>query len=517
MHGRRTAAHLRTSIRNHRPEFGTYQSWELAVSESLCNVELLIEGRWSPASSGRTVMTTSNATGRPIATVAAATLTDVDRAVDAAAGAMDEWAHSNPARRRATLEKAAQLLAERSADLTALMAAEMGGVVGWCHFNVLVAVGMLREAAAQAYSMVGEVIPSDVPGLTALGLRQPAGVTVGIAPWNAPLILGVRAIAMPLAYGNTVILKASEQTPATQAEIARALYDAGLPAGAISLITNAAEDGPQIVERLVAHPAVRRINFTGSTRVGRIIGELAGRHLKRVVLELGGNAPMLVLRDAVIDDAVDAAVFGSFMNQGQICMSTERIVVAAEVLDEFTGKLTERAASLVVGDPTDPATQIGPMVHEGSCAHVESLIQDAVDLGAQVLTGGDRKGWFFAPTVLGGVTPKMRIYHEESFGPVASIITADSEDAAVEIANDTCYGLSSAIFSSDVGHALELAKRIKSGICHINGATVHDEAQMPFGGMGDSGFGRFGSRAALEEFTELRWVTIQSGSRHYPM
>jgi vanillin dehydrogenase len=210
--------------------------------------------------------------------------------------------------------------------------------------------------------MVGEVIPSDVPGLTALGLRQPTGVTVGIAPWNAPLILGVRSVAMPLAYGNAVILKASEQTPATHAEIARALHDAGLPAGAIGLIANAAEDGPQIVERLVTHPAVRRINFTGSTRVGRIIGELAGRHLKRVVLELGGNAPLLVLRDAVIDYAVDAAVFGSFMNQGQICMSTERIVVATEVLEEFTEKLTQRAASLVIGGPTDPATQIGPMV-----------------------------------------------------------------------------------------------------------------------------------------------------------
>jgi acyl-CoA reductase-like NAD-dependent aldehyde dehydrogenase len=481
------------------------------------NVELLINGKWTGSGSGRTVSTTSNITGDPIATVAVATVADVDEAVDAAADAMDEWAATNPGQRRTILETAAQLLSERHADITALMAAEMGAAIGWCEFNVHVAVGMLREAAAQTYSMVGEVIPSDVPGLTALGLRQPAGVTVGIAPWNAPLILGVRAVAMPLAYGNTVILKASEQTPGTHAEIARALHDAGVPAGAINLITNAAEDGPQIVERLVTHPKVRRINFTGSTRVGRIIGELAGRHLKRVVLELGGKAPMLVLRDAVIDNAVDAAIFGAFMNQGQICMSTERIVVATEVLEEFIGKFTARAASLVVGDPSDPATQIGPMVHEGACKHVESLIQDAVELGAEVLTGGGRDGLFFMPTVLAGITPTMRIYHEESFGPVAAIIAADSEETAIEIANDTPYGLSSALFSSDVAHALELAKRIKSGICHINGATVHDEAQMPFGGVGDSGFGRFGSRAALEEFTELRWVTIQAGSRHYPI
>ncbi|OBJ99961.1 aldehyde dehydrogenase [Mycobacterium sp. 1245852.3] len=487
------------------------------MSEHLCHVELLINGAWLPANSGRVITTSSNLTRKPIASVAAAAIADVDRAVDAAAGAMDEWAVTTPAQRRVILGNAAQLLAERSADIAALMSSEMGAVTAWCRFNVDVAVGMLQEAAAQTYSMVGEVIPSDMPGMTALGLRQPAGITVGIAPWNAPLILGVRAVAMPLAYGNVVILKASEQTPGTQAEIARALHDAGAPAGVVGLITNAAEDGPEIVERLVTHPKVRRVNFTGSTRVGRIIGELAGRHLKRVVLELGGKAPLLVLGDAVIEDAVDAAVFGAFMNQGQICMSTERIVVAVEIFDDFAAKLTERAASLVVGDPADPATQIGPMVHEQACAHLESLIQDAVDLGAEILTGGDRHGLFFAPTVLGGVTSKMRIYHEESFGPVASIIRADSEEDAVEIANDTPYGLSSAIFSSNVAHALELAKRIKSGICHINGATVHDEPQMPFGGVGDSGFGRFGSRAALEEFTELRWVTIQRGGRHYPI
>jgi vanillin dehydrogenase len=487
------------------------------VNGNLSSVELLINGHWAPASTGNTVTTTASATGEPVARVAAAAPDDVDRAVAAAAHAADEWGATAPGRRREILERAAALLSERSAGIAAFMSREMGAAAGWCQFNVHVAVGMLKEAAAQAYSMVGEVIPSDVPGLTALGVRQPAGVTVGIAPWNAPLILGVRAVAMPLAYGNPVILKASEQTPATQAEIARAFHDAGLLAGGIGLITNAPDDAPRIVERLVAHPDVRRINFTGSTRVGRIIGELAGKHLKRVVLELGGKAPLLVLRDAPLDDAVAAAAFGAFMNQGQICMSTERIIVESQVIDEFSRKLAEHAASLKVGDPADPGTQIGPMVHAGAAQHVESLIEDAVGLGAEVLAGGQRDGLFVHPTVLRGVTSKMRIYHEESFGPVASIIEAGSEDDAVEIANDTRYGLSSAIFSIDVAHALELAKRIRSGICHINGATVHDEPQMPFGGVGDSGFGRFGSRAALEEFTELRWVTVQAGSRHYPI
>jgi benzaldehyde dehydrogenase (NAD) len=487
------------------------------MSDNPRRIQLLIGGRWTPSVSGRTISTVSATTGEPIVEVAAATLDDVDRAIDAAAAAETQWSTTGPGKRREILERAASILADRGDEITALMSKEMGAAAGWCVFNLHIAVGMLREAAAQTYSAVGEVIPSDVPGLTALGVRQPAGVTVGIAPWNAPLILGVRAVAMPLAYGNPVILKASEQTPGTQAAIVAALHDAGMPAGTINLITNAAPDAAAIVERLVAHPVVRRISFTGSTRVGRVIAELAGKHLKRVLLELGGKAPMLVLADAVIDDAVDAAVFGSFMNQGQICMSTERIVVAREVLDEFAGKLADRSKALKVGDAADPGTQVGPMVHEPAGQHVESLIRDAVDLGAEVLAGGRRHGLFFEPTVLRGVTAKMRIYHEESFGPVASIIEAASEDDAVAIANDTRYGLSSAIFTADVAHALELAKRIRSGICHINGATVHDEPQMPFGGVGDSGFGRFGSRAALEEFTELRWITIQTGRRHYPI
>ncbi|GHF34656.1 benzaldehyde dehydrogenase (NAD) [Amycolatopsis bartoniae] len=487
------------------------------MSEQPHDVRLLVGGEWKPSASGATITTTQATTGETVARVAAATGEDVDRAVEAAAAAADTWAATTPGQRRDVLEEAARVLAGRGDDITALMSREMGAASGWCRFNLHVAVGMLREAAAQTYSAVGEVIPSDVPGLTALGVRQPAGVTVGIAPWNAPLILGVRAVAMPLAYGNPVILKASEQTPGTHAEIARALHDAGVPAGAIGLVTNDAADAPAIVERLVAHPAVRRVNFTGSTRVGRIIGELAGKHLKRVLLELGGKAPMLVLRDADLDAAVDAAVFGAFMNQGQICMSTERIVVAAEVLDEFTRRLAARAGALKIGDAADPGTEIGPMVHEQACAHVEALIEDATGKGARLLAGGARNGLFFEPTVLRGVTPEMRIYHEESFGPVASVIEAGSEDDAVAIANDTRYGLSSAVFSTDVARALELAKRIRSGICHINGATVHDEPQMPFGGVGDSGFGRFGSRAALEEFTELRWLTIQAGSRHYPI
>ncbi|MGW1562642.1 aldehyde dehydrogenase [Streptomyces sp. NPDC002144] len=479
--------------------------------------DLFIDGRRVAAEAERYIDTTEALTGKPIARVAAASAADARRAVDAAAAALPAWSGLPPARRREVLERAAALLEARADDISAVMGTEMGATRPWCMFNAHVAKGMLAEAAAQAYSAVGEVIPSDVPGLTALGIRQPAGVVVGIAPWNAPLILGVRAIAMPLVYGNTVVLKASEQTPLTQTAIVEVLHEAGVPAGAVNLITNAPEDAAEVVEALVAHPSTARVNFTGSTRVGRIIGELAGRHLKRVVLELGGKAPLLVLPDADLEAAAAATSFGAFMNQGQICMSTERVIVDSSVADEFSRRLADRAAKLVVGPPDDPSSQIGPLVNAQGRDHLLALVEDARARGAQVLTGGDADGLYVQPTVLRGVTPQMRIYTEESFGPVASIIEADGIDDAVAKANDSEYGLSAAVFGRDGGVALDVARRIRSGICHINGATVHDEPQMPFGGVGASGFGRFGSKAALEEFTELRWVTIQSGERHYPI
>jgi acyl-CoA reductase-like NAD-dependent aldehyde dehydrogenase len=376
---------------------------------------------------------------------------------------------------------------------------------------------MLGEAAAQTTAVTGEVIPSDVPGLTAMALRQPAGVVVGIAPWNAPIILATRAVATPLAFGNTVVLKASELCPRTHGEIARALNDAGLPPGVVNFITHEADAAPDVVDELIAHPAVRRINFTGSTRVGRLVAENAARHLKRVLLELGGKAPLVVLADADLDEAVAAAKFGAFMHQGQICMSTERIVAERPVAGPLAEKLAERAGALKVGDPREPDTEIGPLINGAALERVSGLVQDAVDRGAEVLVGGEADGPCYRPTVLKGVTAEMRIYHEESFGPVVGVIDVDGADEAVRVANDTEYGLAASVFGSDVPTALDLARRIESGICHVNGATVHDEAQMPFGGVKASGWGRFGGKAAIEEFTELRWITIQEGSRHYPL
>jgi acyl-CoA reductase-like NAD-dependent aldehyde dehydrogenase len=397
------------------------------------------------------------------------------------------------------------------------MATETGATAGWAGFNVSLAADMLREAAAMTTQISGEIIPSDKPGCLAMAVRQPAGVVLSIAPWNAPVILGVRAVALPLACANTVILKASEICPGTHRLIAECLRDAGLPPGVVNVITNAPEDAPALIEALISHPAVRRINFTGSTRVGRIIAQTAAKYLKPALLELGGKAPLIVLDDADIDAAVAAAAFGAFMNQGQICMSTERIVLDHKIADAFVAKLATKADSLVAGDPRKADTPLGSLIGTEAVDRIQGLIKDAVSKGARVVAGGRSEGTLMSATVLDHVTSAMRIYREESFGPVVGIVRVNGVDEAVRIANDTEYGLSAAVFGRDIARAMEVAKRIESGICHINGPTLHDEAQMPFGGVKASGYGRFGGKAGVAEFTELRWITIETGPPHYPI
>ncbi len=488
----------------------------MATTELTCQ-QLLIGGNWIDAADSRTYEQHFPYTGEVVGTAAAAGRADARAAVDAAAAAFPEWSQSLPGARRQILLKAAELLLERAPQIAAVLTEETGGVFGWGMFNCELAAGMLREAAAQAYGLIGDVIPSDVPGKLAMGVRAPAGVVIGIAPWNAPVILCARALATPLAYANTVVLKASELCPRTHAAVVSAVVDAGLPAGVLNLITNAPEDASEVVDELISHPKTRRINFTGSSRVGAIIAENAGRHLKRVLLELGGKAPLIVLKDADLERAAAAASFGSFFHQGQICMSTERIVVDRSVADAFATRLAERAGALRVGDPRSAETQIGPMINDAALRRVTELVDDALAKGATALSGGEPDGRVFPPTVLNGVTSEMRVYGEESFGPLASVIEVDGPDEAVRVANDTEYGLSAAVFSENVPAALELAQRIESGICHINDTTVQDEPQMPFGGVKASGFGRFGGRAALEEFTELRWISVQDLPRQYPI
>ncbi len=482
----------------------------------MLQVPLLIGGESRPASDGRTFERRNPVTGEVVSRVAAATLDDADAAVAAASAAFPAWSRLAPNERRSRMLAAADALQARTAEFIAA-AGETGAMANWYGFNVKLAAGMLREAASMTTQITGEIIPSDVPGSLAMAVRAPCGVVLGIAPWNAPVILATRAIAMPLACGNTVVLKASELSPAVHRLIGQVLQDAGLGGGVVNVISNDPADAPKIVERLIANPAVRRVNFTGSTHVGRIVGELAARHLKPALLELGGKAPFLVLDDADLDAAVEAAAFGAYFNQGQICMSTERLVVDEKIADAFVDKLAAKIATLRAGDPQDPASVLGSLVDSGAGERIKALIDDAVHKGARLVCGGQLDGSILQPTLLDRVDASMRLYREESFGPVAVVLRGTDDEALLALANDSEFGLSSAIFSRDTSRALALAQRVESGICHINGPTVHDEAQMPFGGVKSSGYGSFGSRTAIDQFTQLRWITLQHGARHYPI
>ncbi|MES0075537.1 aldehyde dehydrogenase [Mesorhizobium sp. M0058] len=479
------------------------------------DIGLLIDGDKRDASGSASYERMDPFTGKLATRAAAASIADANAAVEAAAAAFKTWSKTGPGERRALLSKAADVMDSKVGEFTKLMMEETGATGPWAGFNVMLAAKMLREAAAMTTQISGEVIPSDKPGTLAMAIRQPAGVCLGIAPWNAPVILGTRAIAMPIACGNTVVLKASEMCPGTHRLIGQVLVEAGLPKGVINVVTNDPKDAAAIVEALVAHRAVRRVNFTGSTKVGRIIAELAGRHLKPALLELGGKAPLVVLDDADIDAAVNAATFGAYMHQGQICMSTERLVVDEKVADEFVAKLAARAAQLPAGDPRGHVV-LGSLISSQAADKMEELVADAVAKGARLVAGGKRTGTVVEATLLDHVTPAMRVYSEESFGPVKPVIRVKGEDEAVRVANDTEYGLSSAVFSRDIRRAMAVAARIESGICHINGPTVGDEAQMPFGGVKGSGYGRFGGKASIAEFTDLRWLTIEDPGQHYP-
>jgi acyl-CoA reductase-like NAD-dependent aldehyde dehydrogenase len=478
------------------------------------NISFLVDGAAMEAEGGATYERKDPMTGKVATRAAAATLGDVDKVVAAASAAFETWSQTGPGLRRALLLKAADLMESRSNDFIKLMLEETGATAPWAGFNVHLAAGILREAASLTTQIAGEVIPSDKPGILSMAIRQPAGVVLGIAPWNAPVILGTRAIAAALACGNTVILRSSEICPGTHQLIGQVLNDAGFPKGVVNVLSNAPADAPKIVEALIAHPAIRRINFTGSTKVGRIIARLAAEHLKPVLLELGGKAPLIVLDDADLDQAVDAAAFGAFMNQGQICMSTERIIVDEKVADAFVAKFAAKASKLPAGDPRGHVV-LGSLVDLAPAERMDVLIADAVGKGAKLVAGGKRNGTVVEATLLDHVNAGMKIYNEESFGPVKSIIRVKGVDEAVRVANDTEYGLSAAVFGRDIIRAMAVAKRIESGICHINGPTVADEAQMPFGGMKASGYGRFGGKAVIDEFTDLRWITIE-GPQHYP-
>lgn len=481
------------------------------------NVQLLINGQSLDASSTKTFDRISPIDGSIASTAAAATLADVDQAIETAHQAFQIWSKLSPTDRRLRLLKAADLMDAKTEQFIQIGMRETGSTATWYGFNVHLAANMLREAAAMTTQIDGSLIPSDVPGNMAMGVRVPCGVIVGMAPWNAPIILATRALAMPLACGNTVVLKASEACPATHRLIGEVLHEAGLGHGVVNVITHAAEDAPQIVERLVSHPLTKRINFTGSTRVGKIIAETAAKYLKPVLLELGGKAPVVILDQANLDDAVDAVTFGAFFNQGQICMSTERVLVDNKIADQFIQKLIKKTQSIHAGNPSLNEFPLGVLESERAAQRIEKILQDAVSKGANLPLGIQIDGTMMQPTLVVDVTSDMQIYAEETFAPVCTVQRFSTTEQAIQLANDSEFGLSSAVFSENISQAFSVAKQIESGICHINGATVHDEAQMPFGGVKQSGYGRFGSKASIAEFTELRWITLQTTSRKYPI
>jgi len=413
--------------------------------------------------------------------------------------------------------RAADILESRQDEIVDLLARETGCTFGFGMFQMHFTPGLLRQAAAAAYQPIGEIIPSDLPGAFAMGVRQPVGVVGAIAPWNAALILSLRSITAPLAYGNTVVLKPSEWSPVTGGLIWGEIFaEAGLPPGVLNIVTHAPGEAAGIGDELVESPHVRRINFTGSTETGRRLAEAAGRQLKRVVLELGGSNPLIVLADADLEYAVNASAFGAFLHQGQICMSARRIIVEKPIADQFVEKLAAKTAGLKAGDPKEPDTIIGPLINERAVSMVKQRVDEAVSKGARVLAGGQAVGSCFQATLLGDVPADSEFAQYETFGPVAAVEVVADADEAVRRANATSYGLAAGILTSDPDRGLALAQQIESGIVHINDQPVGDEPQMPFGGVKDSGWGRFGGQAAIEEFTELRWITVQSGSHPYP-
>ena len=468
----------------------------------------LIGGDWVDAAGGETFADLDPFTGDAVARVAAGAREDAHGAVEAAAAAFDAWSETPPAERQRVFLEAADVLESRRDEIVFWLARETGCTLGFGRFQMGFVPGLFRQAAGAAYASTGEVIPSDT-GAFAMGLRRPAGVVGAIAPWNAALIISARAIAAPLALGNTVVLKPSELSPYVGGLLWGEIFaEAGLPPGVLNVVTHAPGEAGPVGDELVESPHVRRINFTGSTETGRKLAEAAGRNLKRIVLELGGHNPLIVLADADLGFAVDASAFGSFLHQGQICMSARRIIVERPIADEFVGRLAEKTSGLKTGDPKEPDTIIGPLITERALETVERRVDEAVAKGAKVLAGGEADGRCYRATLLADVPEDAELARVETFGPVAAVEVVDSADEAIERANATAYGLAAGVITSDADRGLELARRVQAGIVHVNDQPVADEPQMPFGGVKDSGWGRFGGTAAIQEFTELHWVTV---------
>ncbi|KAI5857493.1 aldehyde dehydrogenase [Durotheca rogersii] len=484
--------------------------------------QLFIDGAYSPSSDGATFTVANPMTGEPIYECASASIDDYGRAIERASAAFDSWSRSTPTTRRLTFLKAADILENYlQGDAPSILSAEVSATKSWVRLNILSTAGILRETAGLVTHIKGEIVPADRPGTTILIERAPLGVVFAISPWNAPVNLTARAIATPIICGNTVILKPSEFSPKSQHLVVRALQAAGLPSGCLNFLPVSPDRTPAVTEYAVKHLSVRHVNFTGSDRVGRIIAGWAATCLKRCVLELGGKAPVIVLDDANLDDAVEAVAFGALSNSGQICMSTERVLLHNSVAAPFKAALLRRIESIKVGNhEEDPEVSLSGLFNAASAKRVQALLDGAVSSGAKLLCGdvsasGPNKT-ILSPHVVDAVTPDMEIFHKESFGPLVCLCSFDTDDEAIALANGTDFSLCAAVFSRDVMRALDIARRVRAGSCHINGPTVYIEATLPNGGTGgSSGYGRFGGIAGVYEFTEPKIISLGKSGMKY--
>jgi aldehyde dehydrogenase (NAD+) len=480
---------------------------------SLQTHPLYIDGAWRLGSEGALADDVNPATGEVFARIAQASAADVEEAIAAAHRARTGWQKVLAGEREALLLRAADLIAAQAERIRDLIIEENGSVLMKAPWEVSYAIECLRVAAGCVRRPSGDTFPASAAGQVGMTIRQPLGVIAGIAPFNSPFLLTMKKVAFALAAGNTFVLKPSELTPLSGLKIAEIFHEAGLPPGVLNVIPGPAA---LIGERFCGDPRVKMVTFTGSVKVGRHLAAECGRAMKRVTLEMGGKNPLVVLKDADLDYAVDAAAFGIFFHQGQVCMASSRIIVEAPLYDAFLERFVAKARTIRVGDPRDPATVIGPLIRPQQCDFIAAQITDALQKGATLCCGGTHQGPYFAATVLAGVTPAMDLYGTESFGPVTSVLCAADYEHALELANDTRAGLSSALVTNDMQKALDFALRAEVGMVHINDTTISDEPHIDFGGVKDSGFGREGGMASIAEMTEVKWITFQMGKREFP-
>ncbi|MGR3936147.1 aldehyde dehydrogenase family protein [Streptomyces sp. BRA346] len=473
-----------------------------------------IGGEWRTGSGSWDIVDFNPYDGEKLASITVATVDEVDLAYRTAERAQPEWAARNPYARRAVFERVLRVIEEREKELTETIIAECGGTHVKAGFELHLAKEFLREAVQLALRPEGRILPSPDDGKENRLYRVPVGVVGVISPFNFPFLLSLKSVAPALALGNAVVLKPHQNTPICGGGlVAKIFEEAGLPAGLLNVVVT---DIAEIGDALIEHPVPKVISFTGSDRVGRHVATVAASHFKRSILELGGNSALIVLDDADLDYAVDAAVFSRFVHQGQVCMAANRVLVDRSVECAFTEKFVAKVKTLTVGDPADPATHIGPLINESQAEAVTALVDQTIADGATALVRGRADGTLVEPTVLGDVPEGSAILRQEVFGPVVVLIPFDGDEEALRIANDTDYGLSGAVHTGDIERGVRLAKRVHTGMIHVNDSTVHDEPIVPFGGEKHSGVGRLNGESMVEDFTTTKWISIQHGRSQFP-